>query len=169
MRAYLVFFFVMDSHMVAPIPFSVATTPSPIDVSSSIIVPSSSANSFSGGFPSFVVMINSSAIVITNASTIVYLPFMAATISFHEAVVPISNTQQIISLKLSNTNFLYQIIQMKLHLLGQKVNSIVDGYFSYPFIYIASTNMFVYSQSFIFFMKAIKLIDPKCYSIVFVY
>jgi hypothetical protein len=34
------------------------------------------------------------------------------------AIIPLPNTQQVISLKLSNTNFLYWMMQMKPFLLG---------------------------------------------------
>ena len=43
------------------------------------------------------------------------------------AIIPLSNTQQVISLRLSNTNFLYWRMQMKPFLLGQGVYSFVDG------------------------------------------
>jgi hypothetical protein len=43
------------------------------------------------------------------------------------AIIPLPNTQQVISLKLSNTNFLYWRVQMKPFLLGQGVFPFVDG------------------------------------------
>jgi hypothetical protein len=43
------------------------------------------------------------------------------------AIISLPNTQQVMSLKLSNTNFLYWRMQMKSFLLGQGVYSFVDG------------------------------------------
>ena len=55
------------------------------------------------------------------------------------AIFPLSNTQQVISLRLSNTNFLYWRLQMKSFLLGQGVYSFVDGTSSCPPSYLIST------------------------------
>jgi len=43
------------------------------------------------------------------------------------AIVPLSNTHQVVSLKLTNTNYLYWRMQMKPYLLGQGVFHFVDG------------------------------------------
>jgi len=43
------------------------------------------------------------------------------------AIIPLPNTQQVIFLKLSNTNFLYWRMQMKPFLLRQGVYLFVDG------------------------------------------
>ena len=42
------------------------------------------------------------------------------------AIVPLSNTHQVVSLKLTNTNYLYWRMQMKPYLLGQSVFHFVD-------------------------------------------
>jgi hypothetical protein len=42
------------------------------------------------------------------------------------AIVPLSNTHQVVSLKLTNTNYLYWRMQMKPYLLGQGVFHFVD-------------------------------------------
>ncbi|KAJ6340305.1 hypothetical protein OIU77_008126 [Salix suchowensis] len=43
------------------------------------------------------------------------------------SLVPLSNTQQVISLKLTNNNYLFWRMQMKPYLIGQGVFSFVDG------------------------------------------
>jgi hypothetical protein len=43
------------------------------------------------------------------------------------AIIPLPNTQQVISLKLSNINFLYWRMRMKPFLLGQGIFPFVDG------------------------------------------
>jgi hypothetical protein len=48
------------------------------------------------------------------------------------AIVTLSNTHQVVSLKLTNTNYLYWRMQMKLYLLGQGVFHFVDGLVSCP-------------------------------------
>ena len=48
------------------------------------------------------------------------------------AIVPLSNTHQVVSLKLMNTNYLYWRMQMKPYLLGQGVFHFVDGSVSCP-------------------------------------
>ncbi|XP_073268322.1 uncharacterized protein [Populus alba] len=55
------------------------------------------------------------------------------------AIIPLSNTQQVISLRLSNTNFLYWRLQMKPFLLGQGVYSFVDGTSPCPPSHLIST------------------------------
>ena len=55
------------------------------------------------------------------------------------AIIPLSNTQQVISLRLSNTNFLYWRMQMKPFLLGQGVYSFVDGTSPCPPSHLIST------------------------------
>jgi hypothetical protein len=42
-------------------------------------------------------------------------------------IVPLANTHQVVSLKLTNTNYLYWRMQMKPYLLGQGVFHFVDG------------------------------------------
>ena len=46
------------------------------------------------------------------------------------AVIPLSNTQQVINLKLTNSNYLFWHIQMKPYLIGQGVFSFVNGSYS---------------------------------------
>jgi len=48
------------------------------------------------------------------------------------AIVALSNTYQVVSLKLTNTNYLYWQMQMKPYLLGQGVFHFVDGSVPYP-------------------------------------
>ena len=60
-------------------------------------------------------------------------------------IVPLSDTQQVISLKLSNTNFLYWRMQMKPYLLGQSVYSYVDGSFLCPPAYISFADMTLFN------------------------
>jgi len=48
------------------------------------------------------------------------------------AIVALSNTHQVVSLKLTNTNYLYWRMQMKPYLLGQGVFHFVDGSMSCP-------------------------------------
>jgi len=48
------------------------------------------------------------------------------------AIVPLSNTHQVVSLKLMNTNYLYWRMQMKPYLLGQGVFHFIDGSVSCP-------------------------------------
>jgi hypothetical protein len=42
-------------------------------------------------------------------------------------IIPLSNTQQVINLKLTNTNYLFWRIQMKLYLIGQGLFFFVNG------------------------------------------
>jgi len=42
-------------------------------------------------------------------------------------LIPLSNTQQVINLKLTNNNYLFWCMQMKSYLIGQGVFSFVDG------------------------------------------
>jgi hypothetical protein len=59
------------------------------------------------------------------------LPFAASIVPnthLHgAAVVPLSNTHQVISLKLTTNNYLYWKRQIKPYLLGQGVYAFVDG------------------------------------------
>jgi hypothetical protein len=53
--------------------------------------------------------------------------FDVVTTDFTASIVSLSYTHHIISLKLTNTNYLYCRMQMKPYLLGQGVFSFVDG------------------------------------------
>jgi len=55
-----------------------------------------------------------------------------ATAASAVAIVSLSHTHQVISLKLTNTNYLYWRMQMKPYLLGQRVFDFVDGSNSCP-------------------------------------
>jgi hypothetical protein len=55
-------------------------------------------------------------------------------------IIPLSNTRYIISLKLTNTNYLYWWMQMKLYFLKQGVFQFVDGALRCPPPHIATTN-----------------------------
>jgi len=48
------------------------------------------------------------------------------------SIIPLSNTQQLINLKLTNINYLYWCMQMKPYLIGHDAFSFVDGFFSCP-------------------------------------
>jgi hypothetical protein len=52
------------------------------------------------------------------------LPLMGTHIT---TIVPLANTHQVVSLKLTNTNYLYWRMQMKPYLLGQGVFHFIDG------------------------------------------
>jgi len=56
------------------------------------------------------------------------------------AIIPLPNTQQVISLKLSNTNFLYWRMQMKPFLLGQGVFPFVNGSLPCPPSHVISVD-----------------------------
>jgi hypothetical protein len=47
-------------------------------------------------------------------------------------VIPLSNTQQVINLKLTNSNYLFWCMQIKPYLIGQGVFLFVDGSHSCP-------------------------------------
>jgi len=52
----------------------------------------------------------------------------AATVSaIKTMIIPLSNTQQVINLNLTNTNYMFWRMQMKSYLIGQGVFSFVDG------------------------------------------
>ena len=75
--------------------------------------------------------------------------------SFAEAtamtIVSLSHTHQVIFLKLTNTNYLYWRMQMKLYLLRQGVFNFVDGSNSCPSPYIPAADgvSFQVSQHFL--------------------
>ena len=56
------------------------------------------------------------------------------------AVVPLSNTHQVISLKLTTNNYLYWRMQIKPYLLGQGVYAFVDGSYPCPAPYVTATD-----------------------------
>jgi len=75
-------------------------------------------------------------VVVANDSAAISLPLMAAATSIpNGAVIPLSNAQQVIFLKLSNTNFIY----WRTHILY--VYSFVDDSFSCPPSHITSADM----------------------------
>jgi len=55
-------------------------------------------------------------------------------------IVSLSHIHQVISLKLTNTNYLYWRMQMKSYLLGQGVFNFVNGSNSYPSLYVLVAN-----------------------------
>jgi hypothetical protein len=57
----------------------------------------------------------------------VMFPFAATT-----AIIPLSNTQHVINLKLTNINYLFWRIQMNLYLIGQRVFLLADGSHTCP-------------------------------------
>ena len=62
-------------------------------------------------------------------------PFVAIT-----TIIPLSNTQHVINLKLTNTNYLFWRMQMKLYLIGQGVFSFIDWLTTYPSPHDLSSN-----------------------------
>jgi hypothetical protein len=58
--------------------------------------------------------------------------FVAVSAASAAVIVSLSHTHQVISLKLTNTNYLYWQMQMKPYLLGQGVFGFVDGSNSCP-------------------------------------
>jgi hypothetical protein len=56
------------------------------------------------------------------------------------AIVALSNTHQVVSLKLTNTNYLYWQMQMKPYLLGQGVFHFVDSSMSCPPSYVSDSS-----------------------------
>jgi hypothetical protein len=69
-----------------------------------------------------------------------------------DAIVQLSNTYQVISLKLTNTNYLYWRMQMKSYLLGQGVFHFVDGSLSCSSPHVVATDgiSFQVNHSFLF-------------------
>jgi hypothetical protein len=68
------------------------------------------------------------------------------------AIVPLSNTHQVVSLKLTNTNYLYWRMQMKTYLLSQGVFHFIDGSVSCPpshIFYSSASSSFTISPSFL--------------------
>jgi len=100
----------------------------------------SSVHSLGCSFPLTMAAIPSSAPTI---STHLGLPSAASIVPnthLHgAAVVPLSNTHQVISLKLTNNNYLYWRMQMKPYLLGQGVYAFVDGSYPCPALCVATT------------------------------
>jgi hypothetical protein len=149
----------MDSHMAALVFSSAAPGFSPTEhnlpsdgvfsasaatISAVVAIPSSGNESLSLDIHSSAAAIkNTTAITFPNINSTAMVPssdFTAAA-KFPHMIVPLSNTQQIISLKLSNTNFLYWRMQMKPYLLGQGVYSYVDGSFPCSPAYIPFADM----------------------------
>jgi hypothetical protein len=69
-------------------------------------------------------------------------------------IIPLSNTRQVINLKLTNTNDLFWRIQMKPYLIGQGVFSFIDGstICHFPHNDVSATeitNKFGFSQAFL--------------------
>jgi hypothetical protein len=66
------------------------------------------------------------------------------------AIIPLSNTQQVINLKLTNTNYLFWCMQIKSYLIGRGVFSFVDGSHSCPSPHDLSSDPSANSASFSF-------------------
>jgi len=60
----------------------------------------------------------------------------AAAVSAAASIISLSHTHQVISLKLTNTNYLYWRMQILSYLLGQGVFGFVDGFNTCPFSHI---------------------------------
>jgi len=97
--------------MAAPIPSSIATILPLGGVSASAVIPTFGNESLSFGIYSFVVAINNTSTIafpyVYSAAMVLSSDFTTTTRSFHTIIVPLSNTRQVIFLKLSNTYFLY--------------------------------------------------------------
>jgi hypothetical protein len=77
------------------------------------------------------------------------------------AIVPLANTYQVVSLKLTNTNYLYWRMQMKPYLLSQGVFHFVDGLVSCPPSHIfdsSAGSSFTISLSFLLWKQQDQLI-----------
>jgi hypothetical protein len=73
---------------------------------------------------------------------------VTATVSSLAAIIPISKTQQVINLKLTNMNYLYWCMQMKPYLIGQGVFSFVDDSFPCPSSHVLPSDTFDASITF---------------------
>jgi len=102
-----------------------------VSVATSINVNPSSPNSFSP-VPG-----------LTTATNTAMAHFVATT-----ALIPLSNTQHVINLKLTNNNYLFWHMQMKPYLIGQGVFLFVDGSTPYPSLHDLSNTVFVASATF---------------------
>jgi hypothetical protein len=80
--------------------------------------------------------------VLSSASSV------TATVSSLAAIIPISKTQQVINLKLTNMNYLYWCMQMKPYLIGQGVFSFVDDSFPCPSPHVLPSDTFAASITF---------------------
>jgi len=90
--------------------------------------------------------------------SVVPLPFMG---THTLAIVPLSNTHQVVSLKLTNTNYLFWRMQMKPYLIGQGVFHFVNGLVSCPPSYIFDNSVgssFTISPSFLCWKQHDQLI-----------
>jgi hypothetical protein len=77
-----------------------------------------------------------------------YASAVIATVSSLATIIPISKTQQVINLKLTNMNYLYWCIQMKPYLIGQSVFLFFDDSFPCPSPYVLPSDSFVASITF---------------------
>ena len=66
--------------------------------------------------------------------------FDAASICIVTAIISLSHTHQVISLKLTNINYLYWCMQMMLYLLDQEVFGFVDGSNTCPSPYVLAAD-----------------------------
>jgi len=125
----------MDSSSQPPVQTSSASTAPPVQTFSFIAPPMQSA--YEASFtPASVLHFaptdvgrNLANMNVSNLQT----SFVAAIhIASVDTIVPLSNTHQVISLKLTNTNYLYWWMYMKPNHLGQGVFQFVDGLLSCP-------------------------------------
>jgi hypothetical protein len=63
-------------------------------------------------------------------------------------LITLSNTQQVIYLKLTNIDYLFWHMQMKSYLIGQRVFSFVDGSTTCPFSHDLSSTASIVSTTF---------------------
>jgi hypothetical protein len=77
------------------------------------------------------------------------------------AIIALSNTHQVVLLKLTNTNYLYWRMQMKPYLLGQGVFHFVDGSMSCPPSHVSNSSAgpsFTINTFFLYWKQQYQLI-----------
>jgi hypothetical protein len=86
--------------------------------------------------------VSSSVLDLTATTTMTYVTIVtAATMKATIAkIVPLSNTQHVISLKLINTSYLYWQMQIKSYLIRQGVFQFIDSYLPCPPPHMATTD-----------------------------
>jgi len=86
---------------------------------------------------------SSSVLGLTTASDTAMTPSAATSV-----LITLSNTQQVIYLKLTNIDYLFWHMQMKSYLIGQRVFSFVDGSTTCPFSHDLSSTASIVSTTF---------------------
>jgi len=139
----------MDFNITAPIPpsFSIAST------TISLL--------FFGASP---------AVVAGHVFGVVSLSFMVvALVSHGTTIIPLSNTQQVISLKLSNTIFLYCRMQIKFIYYAKECIPLLMVHSHTPFSYFLCWYMSTHYQSFFSVIEVTRPLNHKGYFILLFY